>query len=36
MSSLNQALFFLLSVAVGSIIGALILGKLKKKPENIA
>lgn len=34
MSSLNQALFFLLSVAVGSIIGALILGKLKKKPEN--
>lgn len=35
MSSLNQALFFLLSVAVGSIIGALILGKLKKKPENI-
>ena len=36
MSSLNQALFFLLSVVVGSIIGALILGKLKKKPENIA
>lgn len=36
MSSLNQALFFLLSVAVGSIIGALILGKLKKKLENIA
>jgi len=36
MSSLNQALFFLLSVVVWSIIGALILGKLKKKPEDIA
>lgn len=34
MSSLNQALFFLLSVAVGSIIGALILGKLKKKTRK--
>lgn len=34
MGSLNQALFFLLAVAVGSIIGALILGKLKKKPEE--
>lgn len=34
MSSLNQALFFLLAVAVGSIVGALILGKLKKRPEE--
>ena len=34
MSSLNQVLFFLLAVAVGSIISALILGKLKKKPEE--
>lgn len=37
MSSLNQILFFLLAVAVGSIIGALLLGKLKKRPgEKIA
>ncbi|MFO3664908.1 hypothetical protein ACCQ41_01365 [Anaerococcus sp. ENR0831] len=34
MGSLNQAFFFLLAVAVGSIIGALILGNLKKKPEE--
>lgn len=34
MSSLNQALFFLLAVAIGSIVGALILGKLKKRPEE--
>lgn len=34
MSSLNQVLFFLLAVAAGSIIGALILGKLKKRPEE--
>ncbi|WP_297281227.1 fructose-specific PTS transporter subunit EIIC [uncultured Anaerococcus sp.] len=34
MSSLNQVLFFLLAVAVGSIVGALILGKLKKRPEE--
>lgn len=34
MGSINQALFFLLAVAVGSIIGALILGNLKKKPEE--
>lgn len=35
MSSLNQAIFFLLAVAIGSVIGALLLGKLKKKPEEI-
>lgn len=35
MSSLNQALFFLLAVAIGSVVGALLLGKLKKKPEEI-
>ena len=34
MGSLNQALFFLLAVAVGSIVSALILGKLKKRPEE--
>ena len=34
MSSLNQALFFLLAVALGAIIGGLLLGKLKKKPEE--
>ena len=34
MSSLNEALFFLLAVALGSIVGALLLGKLKKKPEE--
>ena len=34
MGSLNQALFFLLAVAAGSIIGSLILGNLKKKPEE--
>ena len=33
MGSLNQAFFFLLAVAVGSIIGDLILGNLKKKTE---
>ena len=32
MSSLNQALFFLLAVAVGSIVGGILLGNLKKKP----
>lgn len=35
MSSLNQAIFFLLAVAIGSVIGALLLGKLKKRPEEI-
>ena len=35
MSSLNQAIFFLLAVAIGAVIGALLLGKLKKKPEEI-
>ena len=34
MSSLNQALFFLLAVAVGSIVGGVLLGNLKKKPEE--
>lgn len=34
MSSLNQALFFLLAVAVGAMVGGLLLGKLKKKPEE--
>ena len=34
MSNLNQALFFLLAVAVGALVGALILGKLKKRPEE--
>ena len=34
MGSLNQALFFLLAVSVGSIVSALILGKLKKRPEE--
>lgn len=34
MGSLNQAFFFLLAVAVGSIIGSLILGNLKKKQEE--
>lgn len=35
MSTLNQAIFFLLAVAIGSVVGALLLGKLKKKPEEI-
>lgn len=35
MSSLNQAIFFLLAVAIGSVVGALLLGKLKKIPEEI-
>ena len=35
MASLSQALFFLLAVAVGSIVGGLLLGKLKKAPEEI-
>lgn len=34
MSNLNQVLFFLLAVAIGSVVGALLLGKLKKRPED--
>lgn len=35
MGSLNQALLFVGSVVIGAIIGGLILGAIKKKPEEI-
>ena len=36
MGSLNQALLFVGAVAIGAIIGGLIFGTIKKKPEEIA